>query len=133
MSVIIEIIAEFVFQILVEFLLDAGGSAVERLLESKVGSAVASATFMAAFGFAGGYAWGRHLVDIGWEGVPRTIWVSLGLAAVAGALARRARDDWRWARRVSQWPALLRPSAGRLATLSLLNVAIALGVAVAFR
>jgi hypothetical protein len=132
MELIFEVLFEFVAQVIFEVVVELGGHAVARVLDTRIGRAIASATLMAGFGFVGGYAWGRHVADIGHKGMPRTLWVSLGLAALAAVLAVRTRRDADWEERVASVPTVLKPTAERFAQLSFLNVTIALGVLVGF-
>jgi hypothetical protein len=132
MELIFELLLEVITQIVFEVVVELGGHAVARVLDTKIGRAIASATVTAGIGFVGGYGWGRHVADIGFKGVPRTVWVSAGLAAVAALLALQTRRNPDWDERLSSLPTLLRPTAERLAQLCFLNVAIALGVLVGF-
>jgi hypothetical protein len=132
MELIFEVLAELIVQIVFEVIIELGGRAVGRVLETKIGRVVASATVMATIGFGGGYAWGRHVADIGRQGVPRAIWVSLALAILAAVLALRARANVDSEPRFESLPSRLQPTAERFALLSFLNVTLAIGVAVGF-
>jgi hypothetical protein len=132
MELIFEIIAELVVQLVFEVVITTCGRAIGSVLETKIGRVIASATVMGAIGYGGGYAWGRHVADIGHQGVPSSIWVSLGLAILAGSLAVRARSDSDFEARFAFLPTGLRPTAERLALLSFLNVTLAIGVAAGF-
>jgi len=92
------------------------------------------------FFFGGGYWWGSRLTELGRTESPRSLWVSIGLAALfltlafvqavrresepeAGTSARQrlveAVRPWRW-------------SVARLASFALFNTAAAAGIAVGF-
>ncbi len=133
---IAEIIAQIVIEIIGDFLLAFGANTIGRALASKTGHMIATAMVTAAVGLGGGYVWGLHVADIGRRGVPRTIWVSLALAALATAFALMARShdvvNEHADPRFRTLPKRLRPTVGRLVLLVLLNVTIAAGVATGF-
>ncbi|HEV3397698.1 MAG TPA: hypothetical protein VG693_00220, partial [Actinomycetes bacterium] len=80
----------------------------------------------------GGLWWGARLAEVGRVEEPRALWVSLGLAAGMGlaALWRRSRSRGSTSDSVMapprRWP------AWRLAGFSVLNLAVAAGIAVGF-
>jgi hypothetical protein len=133
MDFIFEILIQFVIEVLGEFLVEVGFRGAAAVLRSWVGRYVI--TVIAGFG--GGLWWGAHLTARGRTQEPRTLWVSLGLAAICAvwALLRRTQKQlpdqrtgflsifappWRW-------------PAYRFAGFAALNAAIAGGVLVGFR
>ena len=118
----VEFLVEFVFQFLFEVLAEAAFWA-PRKAWSQRGRLVLSALFGSAFG----WGWTERLASNGYDGIPRTLWVSLviavGAALVAIALRQAAPEEsyrsgllpWRWS--PHQWDAL-----------ALLNVFVAGGV-----
>lgn len=137
----VDILLEFLIQLLVQLVVEVIGQllietafhGVANVLRSRLGRY--AVTILAGFGF--GLVWGDHLSgNVSW---PKLLWVSLGLAAAAfvAAIARAAypmdnspSDDntfraalappWRW-------------RTDRLAGLVILNLAVASGIALAFR
>ena len=125
--ILLELVLELFGQFLVEALAELGFRAAGNVLRSRLGRLVTSAVV----GFLGGWGWAAYLASKGHEGIPRTLWVSLALAAgaaVAATALRSSAEDpetaypggflpWRWS--PHQWDAL-----------ALLNVFVALGVVV---
>ena len=133
MEIILELLLEFVGQVVLEFLLDVIGRGAAHVLRNRVVKAVLGLAAGAAVGFGAGYWWGTRLTELGRTDPPKSLWVSIALAGVFVALAvvravRRRRpvgDDtvtrvpWRW-------------SVLRLAGFALLNAAAAAGIAAGF-
>jgi hypothetical protein len=135
-EILFEFLFEVVFQLVGEVVLELIFRGAARVLANRVVRAVLGA----AAGFGGGYWWGSRLTELGRTDPPRSLWVSVGLAVLFGAIAlvkvlrqdpprfppdsRLARlgetfTPWRW-------------SAGRLAGFAVLNVAVAAGIAAGF-
>ena len=129
---ILEFLIEIVVQVVVEFVLDAGATALGRILETRTGRIAADILVISAVGLVAGYTWGLHVANTNQRYQPRSIWVSLALAAVAGSIALYARRDPGWDRRLAAVPQLLRFSVTRLASVALLNLVLAVGIAVGF-
>ena len=129
---ILELLIEIIVQVVVEFVLDAGATALGRVLETRTGRIAADILVISATGLVSGYFWGVHVADTGQRYQPRSIWVSLALAAIAGSVALYARRDPGWERRFAAVPQLLRFSVTRLAGVALLNIVLAAGIAVGF-
>ena len=131
MDFLFEIVFQFLFEIVAQALLELGFRGASRVLRSRVGRSVVAAG--AGFGF--GLWWGGRLSDASLVHRPRLLWVSVGVAVVALALAasthrdanqevasRRARDLLD----PTRWP------AQRLVTFAVLNLAIAAGTEIGF-
>lgn len=152
-----EIIFELLFEVIGELVVQLLGEAVFKPLWRATGRKVPGrgwALLVAGLALAGvGFAWALHVADLGRDGPPRWLWVSLTLAVLLGlgALTR-----WCAARRVdplapmgsssveairaeagpvsSGGPSLIervapwRWSAGRLAAFAATNAALALGL-----
>lgn len=127
-----EFLFELVFELLAQFLIEAVGGIVARVLSTRLGRLVTAA----AVGFVGGLLWGGSLAQRGLETLPRTFWVAVALAlgalGAAVALRRSVRPGpeadeafpggllpWRWAA----------PDWERFAVL---NVLVAVGVLTGF-
>ena len=132
MEIIFEFLIEIVLQVVVEFVLDAGAAGLGRLLETRTGRIAADILVISATGLVSGYFWGVHVANTGQRHQPRSIWVSLALALIAGAVALYAHRDPGWGRRSFGLPRLLQFPATRLAGLALLNVVLAAGIAAGF-
>ncbi len=120
MEVIVEFLIEIVGEVLIEFLLESSFRGIARLLSNRTVRTVLGIGLAIAVGFGGGYWWGARLTELGRTDSPRSLWVSIGLAGVFLALALAGT------RRESGWP------VGRLLGFSLLNAAVATGMAVGF-
>jgi hypothetical protein len=131
-DVLLEFLVEFVVQLLFEVVLDSGLRGLERLLRTKAGRAIATILVMLGVGYGAGFAWGVHVANTGQRYTPRSVWVSVGLAVLAAALAVYARRDPDWDTRFSRVPTMLQWPVSRLASLVVLNAALAIGVAVGF-
>lgn len=121
---------EFLFEFVFQFLLEGLGEVFADALDTRTGRRVAAVVF----GFAGGAAWGAVLHGRGQEAVPLTLWYALLLAVAAAfaAVALRGSDrdrDPSFAARLLPW----RWPSGQWETFALLNVSVAVGVAVGFR
>ena len=133
MEIILELVLEFLGQVILEFLLDGIGRGAARVLRNRVVKAVLGVTVAAAVGYGGGYWWGARLTELGRTEPPKSLWVSIALAGMFVALAvvravRRRRpvaDDavtlmpWRW-------------SVLRLVGFAVMNAAAAAGIAAGF-
>lgn len=128
MDFIVEVLFQFIFEVLGEFLFEAGFHSAALVLRSRVGRFVVASVV----GLGAGSWWGARLSERGRIQEPRTLWISLAFAAVAAAGA-----GWRWRRGqpaaeasvVSppwRWPAY------RLVGFSILNAAVAAGIAIGF-
>lgn len=132
MEVIFELLFEIVFQFLAELLFDTAF----RLLAHRVVRAVLAA----AAGFGAGYWWGARLIELGRTEPPRSLWVSIALAALFATVAlvkvlRRHRPRRRPDARMDRFEEALTPwrwSAARLLGFALVNVAVAAGIAAGF-
>ncbi len=126
------LLAEFLFEVVFQFLFELAGhllgEGVTRTLRSRVGRLVVSA----GVGFGGGYVWGAYLAGHGHTGTPRTVWISaaFAVAGLMGSFALRRAGmpgegdgvrllPWRWP--PHQWEAF-----------ALLNVFVAFGVLTGF-
>ncbi len=98
----------------------------------RTGGLTADILVISVTGFVLGYTWGVHVADTGQRYQPRSIWVSLALAGVAGSVALYARRDLGWERRFAGVPQFLRFPVSRLAGVALLNLVLAVGIAVGF-
>jgi hypothetical protein len=126
---IFELIFQVVFEVIGECLFQAGFHGAAWVLRSRVGRFVVASLA----GFGAGFWWGARLSTEGRVQEPRTLWISLFLAVLAGLGA-----VWRW-RHTSpadeesvvsppwRWPTV------RLVGFALLNSAIAAGVAIGFQ
>ncbi|GAC1369536.1 MAG: hypothetical protein NVSMB32_14330 [Actinomycetota bacterium] len=132
MDVIVELFVQVLFQVLGEFLVEAGFHGAARVLTSRVGRFLVAA----GAGFGAGFWWGARLSTRGRVHEPRALWVSLALAALAGLAAL-----WRWRRggpvdKQSVGQSVVSPPwrwpAYRLVGLAILNAAVAVGVAIGF-
>jgi len=140
MEFLLELFFEIFGQMILEFLLDGLFRKVPPLFAKRAVRAVLAACLGLVFFFGGGYWWGSRLTEIGRTEPPRSLWVSIGLAALfltlafvqavrresepeAGTSARQrlveAVRPWRW-------------SVARLASFALFNTAAAAGIAVGF-
>ncbi|MCU1690112.1 MAG: hypothetical protein JWN61_1899 [Pseudonocardiales bacterium] len=131
MELVLELIVWLFVQVVVEIIGEFLWEGATRTMRSRAGRLVVG-VFV---GFVGGLIWGIRYTDL--PTYPKTLWVSLALAAAGIALAAGTRSSpsappaprhiWRdlavppWA-----WP------ADRLMGLALLNVAIAAGVLVGY-
>ncbi len=129
MDFIFELIFQLLFEVIGEFLFEAGFHGAARVLRSRVGRFVVASLA----GFGAGFWWGARLSAKGRVQEPRTLWISLALAVLAGLGA-----VWRW-RQGSETvdeavvsPPWRRPTY-RLAGFAILNAAVAAGVAVGFQ
>jgi hypothetical protein len=126
-EIIFELVFQLLFEVIGELLFEAGFKGGARVLRSAAGRfAIASAA-----GFGAGFWWGARLSETGRVEEPRTLWVSLGFAVVAGLAAL-----WRWRRPPADEAPVLSPPwrwpATRWVGFAVLNAAIAAGVAVGF-
>jgi hypothetical protein len=133
MELVLELVVWLVVQVVVEIIGEALWEGATRTMRSRTGRHVVGGII----GFAGGLAWGILYTDL--PAYPKTLWVSLALAAAGFALAAGSRgpvpataqpgrpSGWR---RVtiapSAWP------AHRLIGFALLNLAIAAGVLIGY-
>jgi hypothetical protein len=128
---LLEIVFQFLFEIVAQAVLELGFRGAFRALRSGVGRSVVAAG--AGFGF--GLWWGGRLSDAAFVHRPRLLWVSVGLAVLALARAaiihqnanhdaesRRPRDLLD----PTRWP------VHRLVTFAVLNLAIAAGIEIGF-
>ena len=129
---IVELLVQFIVQVVVEvvgqYLLSKALDRAATVLTTRIGRYVIGAVLALGFGIG----WGEHLSSRAhW---PKLLWVSLGLAVVAGFLARRRRSygehpgltwrtvfapPWRWSRQ-------------RLIGFAVINLALALGIVVGY-
>ncbi len=91
MELIFELLFQLVFELFGEVLFEAGFRSAARVARSKIGRF----TVASAAGFLAGFWWGYRLSEAGRVNEPRTLWISLALAAVAGLPLRRVRDSQR--------------------------------------
>jgi hypothetical protein len=130
--IIVEFLLEIVGQLVVEVLIQLVGQGVGRVLQNRVVKAVLGLAVAAAVGFGGGYWWGERLTELGRTDPPRSLWVSIGLAAVFVGLAvvRSVRCRPFSERHVLfvpwRWPVL------RLVSFAVMNAAAAAGIAAGF-
>ncbi len=133
MDFVIELLVQLIVQIVVEFLFDVVLRGAFVGLKRKLTTASGRRVFTAVVAAGFGVAWGAHLAAH--PHLPRLVWVSLVLAAVAIALtARRHRPgepvrDGFW-RRSLTWP--WRWPTARLVDFALLNAALAAGTTVGY-
>ena len=134
MDVVIEFVVQLLVQLVVEvigqLLVETAFHGVASALRSRVGRYVLGA--LAGFGF--GLAWGDHLS--GHPTWPKLLWVSLGLAATAFVLAVGRGSEAGREMPTSPWAVVTTPpwhwSADRFFGFVVLNLALALGIAVGF-
>jgi hypothetical protein len=127
-----EFLLQIVFEFVAEVLVEIGFKGAAGLLRSRTGR-YATAVVV---GLVAGLVWGDYLSTQGVGHRPRLFWVSLsvgGLAAIAALVRasqqRKGGDDaLSWATIVGPW----RWPAFRLAGFSVLNLAVALGIAVGY-
>jgi hypothetical protein len=131
---LLEVVFQIVFELVGEFLLHVGFKGAAAVVRSRVTRYVVAVVG----GFAAGAFWGGYLADQGAGHRPRLFWVSLAIGGVmATVAAMRVRngdpypsgfgdDRWRDVGLPWQWPAF------RLIGFSLLNFALAAGIAVGY-
>lgn len=128
MEALFEFLFQVVFEVIGEALFEKGYHRAAKVLRSRIGRIVVACVA----GFGAGLWWGVHLTETGRVQQPRALWTSLALAAIAGLGALwRGRPEatfdnesvfappWRW-------------PAHRFVGLTVLNLAIAAGIAVGF-
>lgn len=138
MEIVLELLVEFLSQIIFEFLLEGSFRWIARLLSSSVVRTVFAVGLAVAVGYSGGYWWGSRLTELGRTDPPTSLWVSLGLTvlfitlAVARALPREKGEAQTPSQRERLEDALVpwRWSVLRLLGYALLNASVAAGVAV---
>jgi hypothetical protein len=135
MDFLFEFLFQIIFEVIGEALLEYGFSGASRVVRSRIGRWTVSV--IVGFGF--GAYWGHYLSEAGVGHRPRLLWVSVALAvfAVICALARSLQVTDSVARRHIraeerallpwQWPAV------RLVGFAAMNIAIAVGIAVAYQ
>jgi hypothetical protein len=137
-EIIFELLFEFIGQLIIEVLFEAGLRGIARLLSNRTARIALAIALALTAGYGGGYWWGYRLSELGRTDPPKSLWLSIGLAAAffALALARSLRGSsvrqvtpseagprglWPW-----HW------SSSRLFGFALLNAAVAVGIAVGF-
>jgi hypothetical protein len=130
MDSVMDFLFEVILQVIFEVVVQLGLHGAARVLKSRLGRSVVAASA----GFAFGVWWGAHLADAGTGHRPRLFWVSIALAGTALLVLaiRRQQSNrelqpdepvtvlpWRW-------------PPHRLVSFAVLNVAIAVGIAVGF-
>ena len=138
-EVLFELLFEIVGQVILELLLEGTFRGVARLLSGRTTRALLGATVGVAAGYGGGYWWGSRLTELGRTDPPKSLWVSIGLAALfltlAVVKARRGEPrptDRVPGQRMADVLAPWRWSVMRLLGFALLNAAVATGITVGF-
>lgn len=126
MDFLFEFLFQIMFEVIGEALLEFGFRGASRVWRSTIGRWTVSV--IVGFGF--GAYWGHYLSEAGTGHRPRLLWVSVALAVLAVITAlvagrrihaeERAMLPWTW------------PTA-RLIGFAALNIAIAVGIAVAYQ
>lgn len=139
MEIVLELLFEFLGQIIFEFLLEGSFRWLARLLSNRVVRAVLAVGLAVAVGYGGGYLWGSRLTELGRTDPPKSLWVSVGLAAIFVTVAlvnalRREEEAQPASQRERMEEALVpwRWSVLRLLGYALLNGAVAVGIAAGF-
>lgn len=140
MEIIFELLFQLVFEVILETLFHLGWEATSTTMRNPVGRITAGAVV----GLGLGVAWGVHVAGTGRTVTPTSLYVCVALAvgSAAVAVARQLqepapgdeasgttaspRDDriWQWP---WHWP------SDRFVGFALLNMALALGIAIGFR
>ncbi len=133
MTLVIELLAYLVAEVVGDLLLEGGARGAVRVLRTRTGRYVTAALSGLGFGLVWGYALR------GGPTWPRLLWVSLALGAAALLLAagRAGAQQPPVGAGTRLWRRALVPpwlwSAERLVGVAVLNGALALGIASAFR
>ncbi len=128
MELIVELVFQFLFEVVGEILLEAGYHGTARALRSRL----VRFALLSAAGLGAGLWWGIRLSEAGRVQVPRALWVSLVLA---GVFALAALWRWRRGRRPADDAVLSPPwrwPAYRLVGFAVLNAAVAAGIGLGF-
>jgi hypothetical protein len=130
---LVQLVIQFIVEVVFEGLLEGAFRGLARALTTRAGQRLL--TLAAGLGFGG--AWGWHLADQ--PDPPKLLWVSVALAAGATVLALGSRSSPRATEpdtTAGFWRRVLLPPwrwpAARWIDFALLNVAIAVGVAVGY-
>ena len=148
MGILLELVLEILGQFILEILMEGTFRGVARLLSNRIVRGTLGAGLAVAAGYAGGYWWGSRLTELGRTDPPKSLWVSIGLAALFLGIAlvqglRRASrietvtggpgsDTEPYRQRIADRLAPWRWSVSRLLGFALLNAAAAAGIAAGF-
>lgn len=122
---LLELLLEGVFELVAEVVLEQGYRRTAQLFRSRLGRYAIGAAVGAGFGTW----WGDHLSAPGRQHGPRLFWVSLAAAVAAGIVAFLRRGAY------EQRPVPIRPwrwPAHRFVGLAVMNVAVAVGIAIGY-
>ena len=132
MSLIIELLVEIIAELIIELVIYEGAGVLARALSTRTGRGVAVCILSLGAGGWAGYAWGAHVAASGQEATPRSLWVSLVLAAVALTSAMLVPRRRTWQERLNRLPTMLEPTPLRLVVFAVLSTAVAVGILIGF-
>lgn len=134
MEILLELIIELVLQFLFEILVEGGTRGVARVLETGRARVIAVWSASITIALAGGFWWGAHVAGQGRTGLPDSVWASLVLAALTGAMALRTATSPDVLPSPAAPPGPMRPfTAERWALIATMSACAALSIFLGFR